>query len=445
MFRAKTIELLILSSACLTNLTMAEEAPWNRHDWGTEESSRVLFRPARLILFRDGKIDFIASSLRYTFRSKTGDRKITSIEEEGQFFSGWGMVFHEIQTTAGRYDFSAPEGGVLEIRGNACGNEPRRLRLWTASKLGRIWLREMQQRSYPSPKSAEDLAKVITVSEPRVMAWVEDKRNLWLGVGFYAGEGSRGIGTVVQLNKANCKAQTRRPPSLAAASIMDMVRWRQDLWLATGDFMEGGWATRLGLVRFDTRSGRVEIFPKVNPLAGAFITAMARHGSTLWLATPGRFFALNMDTRALRAWRIVPRLELKTPRAVSSRPGGPARNKLGAGKYEVRWLGPSFAEVLTPDCETGFAEKGWVADPRINGTLDLGEIAASSKWSNPSSLLTYSTPADLKSRPMPQGWFLRVPVVGIGLRKGNWQRARVCAGWVEARPEDIRLTVEKVR
>ncbi len=447
MIRAKSIALLALSSACMTSLTMAEEAPWNRHDWGSLESSRALYRPAMRIHIKEGEINFLASELRYAFDSQTGVWEVTPSGTQEPYFEGWGMVAgaNEVATPSGKLTVSQIGPGELAMNWLACSPTSGPVRLWTAADIGRVWLKDMQQRMRPRPKTAEDLVKWITVSEPQVMAWEEDHQSLWLGIGFYAGEGSLGIGTVVQLEKAACRFNIHQPPSLGTSSIMHMKLWKGDLWLATGHFAESGWGTKMGLVRFDPRSAQVESFPKVNPLADAFVTAMAREKSTLWIATPGRFFALNMDTRGLRSWRIVPRLELKTPRAVSSRPGGLERSKLRAGNYEVRWLGPNFVEVPTPDCETGYVEKGWLPDPRMKGTADLDEIAASTKWGNPSSLRLYQTPVDLRARPTPQGWFLRVPVVGIGSPKDEWQRARVCAGWVEARPEDVRLFVERVR
>lgn len=439
-FRAKIIALFCLCTPSLTGLAIAQDEPWDRYNWGAEESTRVMFNPARRILFRDGDIDFLASELRYTFRSKTGEWQVSP--NEG---SGMPPVLGEIHTRAGRFAFSAPEPGVLEIRGDACGSEPLRLRLWTAADLGRVWLQEMQQRMSPPPKSAQDLAQQMTVSEPQVMGWDEGKQYLWLGIGFYAGEGSGGIGTLVQLDKATCKVRVHQPLLLGTASITHLARWKSDLWLATGDSHESGWEAEMGLVRYNPRSGHLETFPKESPLAEAFLTAMARQDSTLWLATPGRFFALNMHTRALRAWRIVPRLELTGSRAVTSQPGGKVRGTLDPGVYEVRWVGPDVAEILTPDCAEGFAGKGWVADTRISGSLDLDEIAISYKWGNPSSLKVYSVPVDLKTRPKSNGWFLRVPVVPLGSPQGDWQRARVCAGWVKARPDDVRLSVEEVR
>jgi hypothetical protein len=293
--------------------------------------------------------------------------------------------------------------------------------------------------------SADRLGELMGVSAPQVMAWDEDDSNLWLGIGFYAGEGYAGIGTVVELKKADCSVHIHQPPELGVASIMQLSRWKDSLWLATGDFGESGWGTGIGLVQYQTSSGRVKALPESSPLAGAFITAMAREDSTIWLATPGRFFTLDLDTHALSEWRIIHRIELKTTTAASSRPGGEVRRWLNPGDYEVRWVGPDFAEVLTPHCVEGFGETHLVNSPRVPGSPDLMDVAAADKWGMPYSIRLYTSPPKAGPRPTAAAWFFRVPVEPLGLPEGNWQRARVCAGWVEARPEDVRLTVEEVR
>ncbi len=389
----------------------------------------------------------MASELQYVFHSDDERWSISATKDKVKYFPGWLMLTGEgeIRTASGTVGVSARERGVLEIKGSGCPSGSRRLRLWSAADLGRVWLKEMQRRMGLPPQTAEELADRMCVSEPQVLNWDEEGQNLWLGIGFYAGEGCGGVGTILQVNKAECSARAHQPPELATYSISHVATIGEDLWLGTGQSWESGWFEGIGLVRYNTPSGNVERFSEESPLSRVYITAMALRGSTLWLATPGGFFALDVRTRVLRSWRLVPIFEISQPTPVSSRPKGEIRSWLGPGVYEVRWLGPSFAEVLTPDCTEGWAESAWVTDTRIRGSSNLTEIAGSEKWGNPSSLRVYSAPVNLATRPKPQGWFLRANVEPIGSPEGDWQRARVCAGWVEARPDDVKLSVEEVR
>lgn len=447
MLRARNISLPCVLTLCLTGPARAQDEPWNRHDWGSMESVRTLFQPATRIEFKKDQINFLASRLQYVFRPEKDRWDVISARNSPEHFEGWGMApgVNEITTSTGNLTFSQPGPGQLEFTWEACSRALGPISLWTASHLGQVWLERMQKRMSPRPTSAQDLAARMCTSDADVKSWAEDERSLWLGISFYAGEGCGGVGTILHINRENCALKVHQPSGLGVYSTMHMAIWEKELWLATGDMGESGWHYGIGLVRFDPESVEVRPYPDNHPLRHAFVTAMAREDRTLWLATPGGFFALDLETQRLRSWRIVPRLDLARSSPVSNLPGGEVQSWLEPGKHEVRWLGPSYAEVITPDCAEGLAEKAWVDDPGIRGSANLMEIGASGKWGNPSSLRIYSAPQDLRTRPQPMGWFLRVPVEPIGSPEGDWQRARVCAGWVKARPEDVRLTVEEVR
>ena len=418
--------------------------PWEDFDWGTADSTKLLFHPPRRIEIRDHEIRFYAREFTYLYREHIEQWTVTPAHNEIRPIEGWGTPGSEIRqvrTTEGPLALEAPEPGTLSMRLSSCPQPLGPVTLWTRAQLGQVWFEHMAKHWGPPPASPEEGAKRATVSDVYVADWDEDARNIWLAIRFYAGEGSLGIGTLVQIRKQNCSVRLIQPAALAWHSISRVVKAGGDLWLATEDFGEGETGPGVGLARYDLRRGEVHLLREKHPVLGSHITDLAREGNSLWIATMDGFGVLDLGTQALESWRILPRIHLAEATSVSSLPGGPTRNKIGAGKYEVRWVGAGFAEILTPDCVEGFAESIWYDTLKErNFNASSMAIATSTQWGI-LGLTLYGAAQESILRAHPTGWFLRVPAKPTGKRVGGWQPVSVCAGWVQLPANKIQITV----
>jgi hypothetical protein len=382
----------------------APKEPWEDSDWGTMDSAKLLFHPPQRIEFRHGEVRFLAREFTYVYFPGSDRWTVTRTQNEMKPIEGWGTPgnWHEsISTSKGLLRFGPPERGILEVNFDPCTQPIGRLELWTREQLSRAWLT----------------------------------------VRFYAGEGYVGMGTIVEINKSTCAARIIQPPQSALYSISQVVRACSSLWLATEDFGESGTGPGVGLARYDLQTGGVELLRTKHPSLGSHITDLAREGKSLWIATIDGFGVLDLGNQVLQSWRIAPIIDLTKPASVSSLPGGPTRNKIGAGHYEVRWVGQGLAEILTPDCAEGFEEVStykWHASRSFESSAMA--VATGTQWGI-SGLVLYPAPQGRRPEGRPTGWFLRALAEPIGKPENGWQHLTVCAGWVELSAGKIQMTI----
>jgi len=346
----------------LAAVTTAAEEPWEQLDWGAGRSAKILFHPPQQIEFGEGEVRFLADEFNYVYRQADDRWTVTPARNEIPPIAGCGVPpggTQVVETAEGPLTIATPEPGALTLSWAACPRPVGRLQLWTHEQLGRTWLKQAQRTWGPRPSSPEEVAKRIILSDVYVSDWFEDKRGLWLAVRFYMGEGSGGIGTLLEIRKPSCSVRVHQPPNLSLFSISHVVGVRDVLWLATEQFYESGTGSGIGLVRYSKSTGKAEPLGRADPTRGSYITAMVRRGETLWVATVDGFCALNLRSNSWRAWRIVPRVKLTKSLPLLNLPGGRVRGRLGPGQYEVRWVGEGFMEILTPDCFRGLVDSSW--------------------------------------------------------------------------------------
>ena len=302
-------------------------------DWGAAKSAEILFHPAHKIEFSNSEIRFIGRQLTYTCNPTLNRWGVTKSLNKTNHNEGWGMQGESqpVPSKSGPLEFKTPEPGVLELVWSHCSLKPARLTLWTREQLGRIWLQRFRQILGRPPATQKELAQQICVSDVYISDSYEDSQNLWLAIRFYAGEACAGIGTIVQIKKSTCRVQIHQPRNLSLVSVSHIVGAGGELWLGTEHFGEGSIGPGLGLVRYDPKTGTVKPLGKTDPTTGSYITAMARRGQTLWVATLDGFHALNLQTQQWLNWRIVPQVRLTRKLPVSNLPGGKPRGAIPPG------------------------------------------------------------------------------------------------------------------
>jgi len=432
----------------LAAVTGAAKEPWEQLYWGVDTSAKILFHPPQQIEFREGEVRFLADEFTYVYRQGDGHWTVTPARNQTQPIEGWGTPAggpSVVETAEGPLVIETPEPGALTLSWAACPRPLGRLQLWTREQLGRAWLKQAQRMWGPRPSSPEEVAKRITLSDVYVSDWFEDRLSLWLAIRFYMGEGSAGIGTLVEIRKPSCTVRIHQPPNLGLFSISHIVGVRDVLWLATEQFYESGTGPGVGLVRYSKSTGKAEPLGEADPTRGSYINALVRRGETLWVATVDGFCALSLPSNSWRAWRIVPRVKLTKPLPVLNLPGGRVRGRLPPGQYEVRWVGEGFVELLTPDCLRGLLDSSWYKTLEArNFNQGSMNIATSTKWGI-GGLRVFSSPVPHPDTARPESWFLRVPAAATAKEQQKWQPVKVCAGWVELPSENVYLNVERVK
>jgi len=432
----------------LAAVTSAAKEPWEQLYWGVDTSAKILFHPPQQIEFREGEVRFLADEFNYVYRQADDRWTVTPARNEIQPIEGWGTPGGRpqvVETAEGPLTIATPEPGALTLSWAACSGPLGRLQLWTREQLGRTWLKQAQRTWGPRPSSPEEVAKRITLSDVYVSEWFEDERGLWLTIRFYMGEGSAGVGTLVEVRKPSCTVRVHQPANLSLFSISHVVGVRDVLWLATEQFYESGTGPGIGLVRYSKSTGKAEPLARADPTRGSYITALVRRGETLWVATVDGFCALNLRSNSWRAWRIVPRVKLTKSLPLLNLPGGRVRGRLPPGQYEVRWVGEGFVELLTPDCFRGLFPSGWYDWRRAqNADQSSMALATGTKW-GVTQLRLFSSPVTNPYEVRPDALFVRVPAAATAREQERWQPVKVCAGWVELPSENVYLNVERVK
>ncbi len=441
------------AAVCLIAVTAVvgtAQEPWEDTNWGAQASVKFLYNPAWQIEFERNEVRFLSRELTYVFLPSSSRWSIQLVSDERESFGGWvqrqgrSEYVWPMRTSQGLLEAIQQESkdgqGTLLLRWAGTSEVLARPVLWTREQLGRAWFEQAKKTHGRPPATTEALASELHVAEPRIADWDEDSQSIWLAIRFYAGEGSAGLGTVVEINKSSHEVRLHQPDELALVSISRLVVVGDGLWLATERFGEGGQGPGIGLVRYNVQTGAVDRVPEIS----SYITAMARTEEVIWIATVEGFHAFDLGSHAWQNWRTVPRLELAQSVPVMNLPGAGLRGQIPPARYEVRWVGEGFVEVLTPSCANGLIEASWFKHLVQRDFFQSSEyVAASRKWGNPPSLSLFNSPVPNHFQARPSAWFLRVPAVATGEKLGDWEVVRACAGWVELPADRVHLSIER--
>src|SRR5712692_7281429 len=268
---------------CLPGLAAAQQPPVD----AAEISRDLLYHPARLIE-----------------SSWAGPELRLAVFRAAEFTDRLGADYFLAAASTG-------DEGILDIRGSAGGEPLARVRLWERKRLAAAWLEFLRQDA--PDLTAEALAKDLEIADPEIAGVADDGAYLWLAIRYYAGEGSRGVGTLVRFDPKTNEAKVYQPAELATSSITHIVSAGGALRLGTHLQGEGGIAATKGLVRFNPASGEVRSYlPGSSPLVGRIVTALAASGGTLLVAADAgmcRVERAGSQQENWTCWRIVPTVQ----------------------------------------------------------------------------------------------------------------------------------------
>ncbi len=413
-----------------------------------EISRELLYHPARRIETSEQGLIFRAAQFTYRFDFASGQWQVRREKNLASAEIGQAIKTYKsaaLGTEFGLIGTSTDDQGTLEIRrglGQSLKLEPfAPLVLWTRKQLAAAWLAVLRQDS-PNLNS-EALAKDLEVADPEVADVADDGNYLWLGIRFYAGEGSLGIGTVVRLDPRTNETRMYQPQVLVTSSVTHIVAADGALWLGTLRYGEGTIFATQGLVRFDPNTGDARSYlPRSSPLVGSIVSALRAEGNLLWVATDTGMCRVALPKEEWTCWRIVPTVRLAGPVPVSNRFGGPPGGQLPAGNYEVRWANAAFLEVVTPDWI-----EGWVAADDLeeyarrnfdSDAYELGNVSAS-------GIAAMRLVAKPGGDPLTGAHVYRAPLERLGSPTAEgWQRVRARVGWISRKDFEVTPTVQPV-
>lgn len=437
------------AAVCLIAVTAVAgtaQEPWEDWNWGAQASVKFLYNPAWQIEFERNEVRFLSRKLTYVFLPSSSRWLIQPEAHEweelriGRISTSEGILEAVPQSERER----KTEGiGRLRLRWTGSAEPFTDLVLWTREQLGRAWFEQAKKISGRPPATPEALAAELHVAEPRIADWDEDSQSIWLAIRFYAGEGSAGLGSIVEIDKSTHEARLHQPAELAHFSVSRIAALGDELRLATDRFLEGGMAAGIGIVRYIPQTREVKTIPP-DQFVGSYVTAMAQRGGVLWVVTDEGFTRFDLGSGRRRSWRVVPKVEIDRATPVSDLPGGDPRGELPPGEYEVRWVGQGYLEILTPSCTQGLIKRSQF-EYLIQWDFwqSPGVIAEAPKWGNPGALALHHSPVPNHFQARPSAWFLRVPAVATGEKLGDWQVVRACAGWVELPADRVHLSIER--
>ena len=447
------LNLVLLSAVAVCALLLVParafpEDAWRKWNWGAAGSAKALYRPAHKIEFREKAIGFLGDKVAYVYHREEGNWTVLNFADKVDPSSILAEIGGEIRPreshVVGSTRLLAAGPGTLDVSWSACSQPLDTLQLWTREQVGRVWFEHAKDRWGLTPSSLEEIAARIKVAEPYVGTRYHDGTSVWLPITFYAGEGYAGVGTIVQITQPSCQVRIHQPPEVAPYSIGPIVGAKGYLWLTTGQIGEGTVGPGIGLVRYDPNTSTAEPIEKNGLTASSDISALELEGETLWIAASEGIHALDVDTQSVESWRIIPEVVLNEPTPVLNLPGGEPRGSLLPGRYEVRWVGESFLEIVTSDCVEGFVEGSWYRT-LLARKFNINPLRLISSSTRPAALSLFPSPVENPVRKRPHAWFLRVPAVARGKEKEGWQPVRVCAGWIQRSPKGIHLVVENTQ
>jgi hypothetical protein len=399
-----------------------------------EISLDLLYHPARRIEFTQQGAIFRAAQFTYRFRAEDGRWEVAR-EKNADPDAGRAMKSYANARLGGELRFNGvatQNEGILELRRSDAPEPLARLTLWTRQQLAAAW--PDYSREAPDFEPAE----------PEVAAVADDGTHLWLAIKYSYGEGWLGLGALVQFDPQTNEAKVYRPSELATSSISAVVAAGDVLWLGTDRHGEGSISPTAGLVRFNPQTAELRSYlPETSPLQGRIVTALATEGDLLWVATDAGICRITLPQEEWACWHISPAVHLAVPVAVASRPGGPARGRLPAGDYEVRWANAAFLEVITSD-----ATDGWVA------TDDLQEYVRERFFTDAFELWNVYTGGAAPMRlletpagdPLSGAQVYRAVLERVGSpTPEGWQRVRARIGWISRGKLEVEPRVQAIK
>lgn len=152
----------------------------------------------------------------------------------------------------------------------------------------------------------EAVALVPRVQEAEVIAqevsaWTEHDGVIWFGIGFYAGEGTDGVGGIGRYDPLTKQTMIRRPKLLLDSSINHLVHDGESLWLGTTGYYECiGEPPTHGLLRYAWNTDQIETFEgKDDGPCGFVVHDLLLEKKYLWVATD---LGLSRWDRQAKKW-----------------------------------------------------------------------------------------------------------------------------------------------
>jgi len=393
-----------------------------KYDW--EETVQQVFCPIGAIRAKPESVEFRAKRFTFTFLHRDASWRVEPAQNNVRPVpaTNWVSIekFQLSGFTVAACGKESREEGVLELRRGDCDGEV----------LGQysLWTREEGAKAQLSdPKDLPEVLEYAEAAEPFVSGVASLQGHLWLAIGHYGSEGSRGVGTLVRLNPRDFTAELRKPPELADSTLGPMVAAGGRLWIGTFFFGEGADFPTHGLVEYDPSSGAVKSYlPGNSSIVGRLVLALAAEGKRLWVATENGICSVGLPEERWTCWRIVPTVEVTASTPVSSAPTFPPRGALKAGEYQVLWVKGEWLEVLTPDAVVGWErlESIRFGQPPFD---DAHELLFDRDPFPPCDLL--------RGEPLDRAPFVAEPCRGRLERiseaaKDGWMMARARIGWI---------------
>lgn len=270
-------------------------------------------------------------------------------------------------------------------------------------------------------------------------------RRIWFGVTFSGAAGVGGLGT---FDTATETWKVRYPPELLDSAVSAIGFDGREIWIGTQGSGGSGGSPGRGLVRYDPQEGSWTAYsPENSGLGGFLISALARVGGDLWLATER---GLTRFDPARGAWtnyaieRVLVRAQAEVYRGTDiclrydrSRPGesrcgravhfSPLSPIGSTGVYRLLerrglWAGPAPASPRF-EIELPLDTTGWVRRQEVDRQAFSHEGI---RWDGM---------AVLRDQPSDDGWIIALTGRPDRLKvledRGEWVRVGMRSGWVD--------------
>jgi hypothetical protein len=131
------------------------------------------------------------------------------------------------------------------------------------------------------------LNKGVEEIDQKVSACVESGGYVYFGIGFYWGEGTRGVGGIGRWDKKTGKVDVRRPQQLQETGVTHLAHDGKYLWIGTGNQHECmGMVPTEGLLRYDWDKDHLDrADPSGQGLCGFMVRGLLVRDHTLVVAT----------------------------------------------------------------------------------------------------------------------------------------------------------------
>ena len=135
------------------------------------------------------------------------------------------------------------------------------------------WLQANKERLHQNPDFDQDIGTC--ANRP---GW------RWGGISFYIGEGSWGVGGIVEQNTKTGTTRYYRPRALADYSTSHLEYYADRLWIGTAQYGEGGSYDGIGVLSAEFANDQLYA-GRVMETCGFIVSDMLVHDDSLWIAT----------------------------------------------------------------------------------------------------------------------------------------------------------------